>query len=65
MIYYVFFETEDDYGKYRRTFGFRTAAARQQWIRKEMRLSYATEDFSALEEWEAEQTEWPHVRILD
>ena len=64
MIFYAYFENEDDFGKYRRTFGFRTEAAREQWVRAEMRLAAAADDFSDLEEWEAEESEWPHVRII-
>lgn len=64
MVFYAYFENEDDFGKYRRTVGFRTEAAREQWVRAELRLAEAADDFSDLEEWEAEESEWPHVRII-
>jgi hypothetical protein len=64
MIFYAYFETEDDFGRFRRTVGFRTEAAREQWVLAELRLSRAAGDFSDLEEWEADESEWPSVRII-
>ncbi len=63
-MFYAFFETEDDFGRFRRTFGFTTEVERERWVLAELRLSDASGDFSDLEEWEADASEWPHVRIL-
>lgn len=70
MTFFVFFETEDDYGRFRQTFGFTTEAARSEWITAELarldgRGEYRCGEYlSDLEEWEAPRSEWPHVKIL-
>jgi hypothetical protein len=67
MIFYVFFETDGDYGKYRRSYGFRTLAARSAWITEELRLlALRTDEFlSDLEEWESEDGTWSHLSIIE
>jgi hypothetical protein len=66
MIFYVFFETEDDFGRFRQSFGFTTEAARHAWISEELRLLRLTPsaDLSDLEEWESDDPTWSHIRIL-
>ena len=65
MIFYVFFETDGDYGV---TFGFTTEAARHAWITEQLRLLALTDsdDLSDLEEWERPigDPTWSHIRIL-
>jgi hypothetical protein len=66
MIFYVFFETEDDYGRFRQAYGFTTEAARAAWITEELRLLAQDEyaGLSDLEEWECADGSWSHLRIL-
>lgn len=66
MTYFVFFETEDDYGRFRRTVGFTTEALRDAWVSEELRLLALRpgDGLSDLEEWEAPHSEWSHVSIL-
>lgn len=69
MIFYVFFETDGDYGRFRQSFGFTTEAARHAWITEQLRLLALTDsdDLSDLEEWErpANDPTWSHLSIIE
>jgi len=66
MIFYVFFETDGDFGRFRQTYGFTTDALRRAWVTEQLRLLAlrADDDLSDLEEWESSDETWSHIRIL-
>ena len=66
MTYYVFFETDGDFGRVRQTYGFTSQIACDVWVNWQLTMLAGREgeDLSDLEYWEAPQAEWPHVRIL-
>jgi len=65
-IFYVFFETDGDLGRYRQSFGFCSAIARTAWVTEELRLlRLRPEDgLSDLEYWESSDGSWGHIRVI-
>lgn len=61
-MFYAFIEFDGDFGRFRQTRGFRTAEARALWLRDQ--YPGPGEWWSDLEEWEADESEWPHVPII-
>ena len=61
-MFFVFIEFDGTFGRSRMTRGFTTAEAREAWASQQHPIE--GDEWSDYEEWEAPQSEWPHVRIL-
>jgi hypothetical protein len=60
-VFYVSAEFEGDFGRYRTTRGFATAAERDAFGASLHPI--AGDEWSDYEEWEAPAEEWPHIQI--
>lgn len=61
-MFYVFIEFDGPYGRSRMTRGFTSAATREEWASSIHPCD--GDEWSDYEEWEAPQSEWPHVRVI-
>lgn len=61
-IFYAFVEFDGDFGKDRKTRGFRKESNRTAWVRDQ--YPGPGQWWSDLETWEADESEWPHVKII-
>jgi hypothetical protein len=61
-VFYVFIEFDGPNGRTRMTRGFTSEATRTDWASTIHPLP--GDEWSDYEEWEAPQSEWPHVKVI-